>query len=98
MNDVEEEVPDDQPQMSKRQMKRQKRKEARMELRKEQRAAEKARRKAKRKALKESGQVELLKKPTFYDMATSKCPIHVAIDMAYEAVSCTFGDHFTFYV
>lgn len=86
-SEEEEQASNDQPKISKTQMKKLKRKEAKMELRKVKRAAERERRKAKRKAVKESGQGESLRKPKFYDMATSNCPIHVAVDMSYEAVN-----------
>ncbi|KAI6175849.1 TRNA methyltransferase 10-like protein A [Aphelenchoides bicaudatus] len=75
---------DGQPALSKNQMRKQRRRAKQLENRAAKRAAEKTRQKEKRKALREAGQFELLKKPTFYDMASSTCPIHVAVDMSYE--------------
>ncbi|KAI6214123.1 TRNA methyltransferase 10-like protein A [Aphelenchoides besseyi] len=60
--------------MSKNQQKRQIRYEKALKNRQLKRAAEKARLKEKRQKLRESGQIELLQKPIFHEMANSKCP------------------------
>ncbi|KAI6200425.1 TRNA methyltransferase 10-like protein A [Aphelenchoides besseyi] len=68
--------------MSKNQQKRQMRYEKALKNRQLKRAAEKARLKEKRQKLRESGQIELLQKPIFHEMANSKCPYTVVVDMS----------------
>jgi hypothetical protein len=78
---------EEQPKKSKRQIRRERKWASKVEHRKLKRTREKERRKQKRQAIRESGNIELLKRPKIYNMASSKCPISVAIDMSYQQVN-----------